>query len=204
MNQWSSALPLSWTCTVHICAPSNEFYTPYYYSYPSYATAVALIDYRTFRCILSDYLLLLLAKYPDELEPYRNHENSIREEITSFAMDICASIPFFIGRSHHEHHPEFPKGGAGCMQIIWPLFVCARTRCLSDDLREWCISQLDFIGNACGFRLGNKIAAMAKDAKTKPVDVMTPEFRALWKECLVFASWQVFAVLVMLPSRDVC
>lgn len=185
MDDWFSGLPSNWVHTIHICAPDMNFYAPYYYAYTTYDTAVTMIEYRAFRCVANEYLLSILSKHPDDLERYKEQEDSIKSDIQTLAMDICASVPFFTGRVYNE----FPRVGAGTMQLLWPLFVCARMECLPEEQRDWCIRQLDFLANVCGFNLGHKAATIARQSKQQSLDVMTPEFRTLWKECVVFASW---------------
>lgn len=180
LEDWARSLPLTWMHAEH--AVPGWGGPRAFHSFSSYAIALTILDHRAFSCLVLDCILTVLRKKPHLAS--RSTRN-FQLDLARMATSVCACVPFFIGNKREG----VPRGGTGCMQMALPLFICARSSFLPEDQRDWCISQLDFIGDVCGLALGYKLAAKARETKRKPMPVMTVPFRRLWKEQLVLASW---------------
>lgn len=158
LQNWSCRLPIHWTYEIQRCAgaPIPDFSTSVYHKYSHFSIAASWNQYRMALCYVNDLLL----RYPDP-DPTlsRVHRERAECSIQNAFADIRASAPFFMGpRSPNQGEPV----GAGAMEIMWSLFICASMTTLGVEQRQWALAQLENIGKGMGLTRALTLAELAR------------------------------------------
>lgn len=77
-----------------------------------------------------------------------------RVTIQKLCRDVCSSVPYMLGTLPDDVHVTPPRTPevADALAVLWPLFSCARTDCVSADLRQWTRGRLLYINHIFGIR----------------------------------------------------
>jgi hypothetical protein len=152
LEAWADALPSSWEPEVLTCDPGGQFYTSFYHKYQGFSIAAAWNQYRIARCLIGD----LLSKYLDSSRSVkrncdsailRKQDSQVKETIQTLCNEISVSVPYFLGQLNRS---DPPRPGAGALEVMWGLFVCARMRCIPKEQCLWATVQLEKIGHEMG------------------------------------------------------
>jgi hypothetical protein len=190
LENWMLTLPPSWTFVTHTSLHDENVYADKFATYPSFSIAAAWNDYRTLRCIVNDILLThfdaIASGWPvcDNSHLFEQRQKAVNT-IKSCCTDICLSAPFFLGRLGH---PCCPKSGAGDLQMMWALFVCACMHCISKEQRMWAVKQLESIGHHMGIHQALPLAELMKSKihlVRSPGKGGNPE----WESAILTKSW---------------
>ena len=78
----------------------------------------------------------------------------------NLALDICASIPFYVG--YHKQNPSRNIIiNAACGNLMaWPLYAVAAGNLQNDEIMGWTTDRLKQISRATGIMQGKAIADM--------------------------------------------
>lgn len=162
LTRWVSTLPQSWKYKTESCIPGDISYTAFHHLYPGFSIASSWNQYRIAQCLVNCHLITHLQSHTTEdqhsLGQYQMVQEA-RQIIHQMCNDICASVPYFLGRADKGN---LQRPGVGALEIMWALKVCASMNCIPEEQRFWAISQLEKIGYEMGVLQAFNLASLAK------------------------------------------
>jgi hypothetical protein len=171
-------MPLSWQYkTTILNRDSDRIYSHHFDSYPDRHATQTWNVLRLARILLNESVLELCLTSAEDLTTDACSLSVImaKDNIETLACEICASVPQYInclsaarGRLWTPEeftwpevvdsaldgasHVHSPSQNLDCYTLIFPLYVCGRSRGSPKALRPWVIKQLHYVSNHFGIR----------------------------------------------------
>lgn len=176
LSDWAERCPTKKTWQrVPVIKPSTDVFSNHWDLYPNLGVAFAWNHYRTVRILLNEIiceqLICLIERMPNSplRAPLVDQISQSKRIISLLAKEICASIPFFLGRRYDGDHSGYdrifqPQNAVRGRIILWPLYVAASTVDLSDLMRLWIIARLERVANVMEY---HKAMMLAHTLKTQ-------------------------------------
>ena len=149
---WETQLPKAWRYTTK---PSTEHsdivYKQQVHDYCDVWSARVYNHYRWSRILLNELVLVHLAKlglFPSKDETEQNNHLQV---VSEMATDLCTSVSaqFFCYNPQRARRRRVPAM-SGCFLLLFPLAVAGSGMGVSEDLHNWVIQLLGFIGRKMG------------------------------------------------------
>jgi hypothetical protein len=168
---WEAQLPDYWRYTIKPSAEHSEIvYKQQVHDYRDVWTARVYNNYRWSRILLNELVLVHMAKlglFHSEDEPEQNKHLRV---VSEMATDLCTSVSaqFFSSNAQRAIRNHVPAM-SGCFLLLFPLAIAGSGIGVPEDLHNWVIKLLDFIGRKMGVS-----QALSMIDRTK-------QHRAMWK-----------------------
>jgi len=171
LSDWASNTPITWSYSAALDASilaRSEFTLRQVHRYPDFYTARVWNFYRVSRLIVQSLLLRAIPWLSVSTESRQTESNRTRIERSSMELvnDICASVPFLLGRDLSKMKlpatncrreleniwqtrcPKDKDNGArraGRFSLLWPLYIASSAPPIPEAQREWMRLQLRLI-----------------------------------------------------------
>lgn len=130
-----------------------------YHVYPNLWVCNSWNQYRSARILVSEIILSHIRQVSDTSsmrslsDEFRLHCKTLRATISRLAVDICRSVPFYLGGHQIESTTGYvppPESYVGGLMLLWPLFLSGVAESPNSAVRRWVVQCLSMIGNQMG------------------------------------------------------
>ena len=162
--------------TITVDELSTDVLNDQWHLYSNIFVATTWNTYRSIRILIHQIIVNQLA-HVTESPPMKSisqdasmHEfqlHASKRIVVGLSHEICASVPFFMGRSLLEDDIDYryqPRNASRARLIVWPLYVAGQTEFVSDIMRLYAADQLERIANGVGIR---KVKAFSQVLRAK-------------------------------------
>ncbi|KAE8392590.1 Zn(II)2Cys6 transcription factor [Aspergillus alliaceus] len=171
---WAMSIDPRWKYTVVEVKKTDDedhrlhpIYGDHYHVYPNMMVSMVWNNYRFTRIILHEVIPFLCSRQSQELGraptygPSEAHSAAITQQL---AEDICASVPYHLGKAGSSDGSTLgiPFAG-GVLRLMWPLFIASDCQGSSPEMRAWIAQCLDKIGHGVGINMALTMAQILRD-----------------------------------------
>jgi hypothetical protein len=141
--------------TITIDEASADVLNDHWHLYSNLFVTTTWNSYRGIRILVHQIIVMQLA-HIIESQSMKSisqnpsiHEfqlNTSRRIVVELSHEICASVPFFMGRILLEDDIDSryqPRNASPARLIVWPLYVAGETDFVSDIMQLWVAEQLE-------------------------------------------------------------
>lgn len=165
---WALHCPIPSSCdTVFVKEPSDGVFSDHYQKYSTLWDATIWNNYRAVRLLLNELIFVQICHlYPScDTSSIDSEENTFlgnqliasNATVLQLSLEICASVPFFLGYEEDSAKIPTPKTINGNL-ILWSLYIAASTSMVSCEMRDWVTARLYWISTTMGIRQATPLA----------------------------------------------
>ena len=191
LSDWADRCPTrnAWE-RITVSNRSADVLADYWDSYRDIGVAFAWNHYRTIRILVNQVICTqtrsLIDRLPNQLfrPPLEDQISESRQLITHLARDICASVPFFLGRHRLQNNSEYdmvyqPQNAVLGRILLWALYVAGNAVQQQMSLRRWIIARLERIAEMMEIHKASLLA-----------QALTSESKVNWMGIKDIIGWQ--------------
>lgn len=166
-------LPQAWKPqTTIVDHPSDRLFEQHYNTYGDRHITQPLNVLRLIRIFLNEFIFA----HSVELDPTPLLAQTASKNIETMGKEICASVPQYVDcfgaardrlsySSTASGHTHSPNQNLDCYTLIYPLYVAARSKYSTKDLKSWVIKELHYMGSHFSIRNAELVARMLENGE---------------------------------------
>ncbi|KAL6715362.1 hypothetical protein ACLMJK_007628 [Lecanora helva] len=179
LTQWADKCPTRnmWKA-IPTMTQCPDLLTDSWDTYRDIGVVFAWNHYRTIRILVNEVIVQQLTRIIERL-PHLIFKPILQDQITNsqeiiltLAQEICASVPFYLGRHATSNNSAYdnlfqPQNAVLGRVLLWPLYTAGATTAeVSDPMRVWIAARLDKIADMMGVPKANALAKALRSAQT--------------------------------------
>jgi hypothetical protein len=159
--------------------PSPDIFSDHWHLYNDIFVADLWNNYRSIRINVNEIIVKHLSRMNEfhatssilnYTPDYDNQLECSKRTVLELARQICAAVPFYIGRTLYTNNTNNPTGespyniknAARARLILWPLYVAGQSDFISDIMRGWIADQLEKIRDTMGLGRARALSGLVR------------------------------------------